>query len=223
MDLGRDHIPSMAGKWAEWHRYYSEKRIGQQWKQLDLVGRFHTGGPLLEIGPYLGLVTACLSNAGYDVTTMDAGPRRFDHPDTPYIMADIRTVDPGQLMRFNTILCCELLEHLDWDEVDGVLRRLRRFDRVLIVSVPYEGAQLFTRFYLNTHTARQMFQWRKLRSFRAFLTPADNGPDSHKWEVGYRGRSLNEWERKLRDAGWRIVARDFTAPTRSVFHVLRSG
>lgn len=204
----------------EWHRYYSEKRIGQQWKQLDLVGRYHKGGEVLEVGPYLGLVTACLVNAGYEVTTFDAMPRQFSQPETKHIQGDLRALDPQQIKQFKTVLCCETLEHLAWDAARDVLVRLRAPARVLIVSVPYEGLQLFAQLYLNRHAARQMFQWRKMRSFRRFPMSADENLDTHKWEVGYLGHSLSAWENAIRGAGWSILAREFTSPTRSVFHVL---
>ena len=205
----------------EWHRYYSAKRIGQQWQQLDLVGRFHRGGEILEIGPYLGLVTACLVNAGYDLTTLDIAEKQFRVPEARHIVADIRNLDPNTIAGFDTILCCEMLEHLPWQETDRVLRNLARPGRTMIISVPYEGWQVFVQLYANRHTARQMFQWRKLRALRRFPVEGD-APDVHKWEVGYSGHSLAAWERKLVAAGWTILHRQFTAPTRSVFHVLRS-
>ena len=205
---------------AEWHRYYSDKRIVQQWKQFDLVGRYHKGGAILEIGPNLGLVTACLVNAGYLVDTLDLGAAQFAAPAVGHITADLRTLDPKLVAKYDTILCCEMLEHIRWEETDGVLARLIRRDRRLIVSVPYEGFQIFFQGYLNRHTARHMFQWRKLRGMRDFAPGPDDQPETHKWEVGYRGHSLARWESKLRQSGWRILAREFTSPTRSVFHVL---
>jgi Methyltransferase domain len=205
----------------EWHRYYSAKRIGQQWQQLDLVGRFYRGGEILEIGPYLGLVTACLVNAGYDVTTLDIAERQFRAPATRHIVADIRHLDATTIAGFDTVLCCEMLEHLPWPETDDVLRALVRPGRTMIISVPYEGWQVFLQLYANAHTARQMFQWRKLRALRRFPIENDN-PETHKWEVGYRGHALAAWERRIAAAGWAIIHREFTSPTRSVFHVLRS-
>ncbi len=208
---------------TEWHRYYSDKRIVQQWKQFDLVGRYHHGGAILEIGPHLGLVTACLVNAGYMVETLDLFARQFAAPAVGHITADLRTLDPEVIAKYDTILCCEMLEHIHWDETDAVLGRLIRRDRRLIISVPYEGFQIFFQGYLNGHTARHMFQWRKLRAMRHFAKgPDDDRPETHKWEVGYRGYSLACWESKLRKSGWRILAREFTSPTRSVFHVLNA-
>ena len=72
--------------------------------------------------------------------------------------------------------------------------------------------------YLNRYRFRQGFAFTKLRFLNPF-TP-DVAPLGHKWEVGYRGNSLGAWEAKLGGAGWRIVQREFTTPTRSVFHVL---
>ena len=57
---------------AEWHRYYSAKRIGQQWTQVHLL-RDLPVQTVLEVGPYMGLATALMDNAGYDVTTLDDG------------------------------------------------------------------------------------------------------------------------------------------------------
>src|SRR5262249_61907318 len=53
-----------------WHSYYTEKRIVHQWFQVHLLSAL-TVKRVLEVGPYLGLVTAMLASAGYEVTTLD--------------------------------------------------------------------------------------------------------------------------------------------------------
>ncbi len=208
------------GHLTEWHRYYSAKRISQQWFQVHLLEDL-PGRRVLEVGPYLGLVTAMLDNAGYDVTTFDILPSAFERPARPHIVADLLTLDPSEIAGFDTILCCETLEHLPWDDVDRVLAVFRASGVPhLVVSVPYQGFQIEAFLYLNMYMFRQRFALKKLRFLKPF-TP-DPDPRGHKWEVGYRRHGLRACEGKIRDAGWNILRRDFTHPTRSVFHVLSS-
>jgi len=201
-----------------WSKYYTAKRIGQQWLQVDLLNGL-PGTRVIEIGPYLGLVTAMLAHAGYDVTMLDHGPRRFARPATPHIEADLLTLEPARVQGFDTILCCETLEHLPWGSVPAVLATLHGSGaRHLVVSVPYEAFQIGLSFYANRHHAEHALQVKKLRFLRRFRPLPDGGG---QWEIGYRGHSLRGWERTLTCAGWRIARRAFTHPCRSVFHVVQ--
>ena len=205
---------------AAWTAYYTAKRIGQQWLQVQLVNELPVAN-LLEVGPYLGLVTALLDNAGYRVTTLDAGPRRFAQPPGRHIEADLLALEPSRIAGFDAILCCETLEHLPWDRVPDMLRRLRASGaRFLVVSVPYEAFQFELSLYLNRWAVRQRLQLKKLRFLRRFAPGPE--PDGHRWEIGYRGHGLKTWETMLQRSGWTIRKRDFTHPCRSVFHVLEA-
>lgn len=213
--------PDRRQEWlAAWFDYYSEKRIGHQWLQLHLL----EGLPVrrvLEVGPYLGLVTAMLDNAGYAVTTLDLTPRHFLRPDVPHIQADLLAVSASELAGFDVILCCETLEHLSWEAVGSILECFRASRaRWLVTSVPYEGLQFDFWVYLNRFQIRRRSAFKKGRSMRAFTPDAD--PYGHKWECGYRDRGLTAWESKLRAAGWQIRRREFTTPCRSVFHLLEN-
>ena len=203
---------------AEWHRYYSAKRIGQQWTQVHLL-RDLPVQTVLEVGPYMGLVTAMMDNAGYDVTTLDLAARPFERPARPHIRANLLEIDPGAISGFDAIVCCETLEHLPWHDVDRVLEAFRASGaKFLVVSVPYSAFQIDVSLYVNRFCFRESFALKKLRFLKSFTPHVD--PLGHRWEVGYRGSSLRAWEAKLRGAGWRILQREFTNPTRSVFHVL---
>jgi hypothetical protein len=204
---------------AEWLTYYSQKRIVHQWTQLDMLSGV-AARRVLEVGPARGLVTAMLANAGYEVETLDREPRAFVWPATRHIEADIQALSGGEIAGYDAILCCETLEHIDWDEVAGVLRAFRASGaRYLVVSVPYMAFQVTFDLYLNAWTLRHYFSLKKLLHRREF---AREPPGGHQWEVGYRGYPLARWEALQRECGWKIVRREFTAHTRSVFHLLEA-
>ena len=202
---------------ANWFGYYTGKRIGQQWMQLHLLEKLPVRR-VLEVGPAYGLVTAMLDNAGFDVTTLDRGPPGFERPKRPHLDIDLLALDAGAIRGFDAILCCETLEHLPWESAPDVLRGFAASGaRHLIVSVPYEGFQFFLQLYLNRYGVERLSQFKKLRFRRDFAPDVD--PTGHQWEIGYRGRSVAAWEAALEAAGWRIRARRFTSPCRSIFHL----
>ena len=205
-----------------WHAYYTEKRVVHQWLQVHLLGALGVAR-VLEVGPYLGLVTAMLAGAGYEVTTFDVDPgnRRFGARD--HIVGDLRQLDPARIKGFDAILCCETLEHLHWPDVDAVLRGFAASGAPwLVMSVPYEGFQFGLSIYVNRHTARRRSFMRKFRFLKRFRIRDDHDFDAHKWEVGYRGHSLDDLKAKLRAAGWAPERQEFTADCRSVFLVCRN-
>jgi len=207
----------MGTRAANWLAYYTEKRIVHQWMQLNMLADLDCRR-VLEVGPALGLVTAMLANAGYQVETLDREPCAFVSPKTRHIEADIRTLTAADIADFDAILCCETLEHIDWDEIPDVLRIFHASSaRYLVVSVPYMGFQVTFDLYLNARTLRHYFSLKKLLHRREF---SREPPGGHQWEVGYRGYPLKRWEELLERSGWKIRRREFTAHTRSVFHLL---
>jgi hypothetical protein len=203
----------------EWSAYYSRKRIVQQWMQLHLLGTIDCQ-KVLEVGPALGLVTSLLVNVGYAVHTLDRAPRAFGYPDVPHLERDICELRSDEIAGYDAILCCETLEHIDWQRVGPVLSTFRASGaRYLIVSVPYMAFQVSLDVYLNRTTFRQYFSMKKLLCRKRF---AVEPPGGHQWEVGYRNYSLRVWEDRLDSCGWSIVTRDFTEHCRSVFHLLEA-
>jgi hypothetical protein len=199
-----------------WRAYYTAKRIGHQWLQVDLLARLPVAR-VLEVGPHLGVVTALLDNAGFEVATLDRGPRAFARPAVPHIEADLLALEPSGIAGFDAILCCETLEHLPWPAVPRVLAAFAASGaRYLVVSVPYAGLQLSFSLHLNRVRARQSFSLKLPRFHRRFRPDSDG----HHWEIGYRGHGLVAWERRFAEAGFRVLRREFTTPTRTVMHLL---
>lgn len=205
-----------------WHRYYSEKRITHQWLQVDLLKHLPVQR-VLEIGPYFGLVTAMLASAGYRVTTLDIEAQSQGIGSERHIQTDIRDVDAAAIQGFDAILCCETLEHIDWQKLDSVLERLAAAGAPwLILSVPYEGLQFAFEFYVNRLRWRRRSHFRKFRFLKRFFVRSETEWEAHKWEIGYRGHSLKALVRKLERAGFQIAEREFTSGCRSVFLICRN-
>jgi hypothetical protein len=191
-----------------------------QWTQVHLLAGLDCE-KVLEIGPALGLVTSLLVNIGYEVHTLDRGSRAFDYPDVPHLRKDICDLRSDEIAGYDAILCCETLEHVEWERVGSILSAFRDSGaKFLIVSVPYMAFQLFVELYFNRISAKQYFSMKKLLWRRDFIPEP---PGGHQWEVGYRGYPLHNWESRLRESGWSIVRREFTEHCRSVFHLLEAG
>ena len=119
-----DYSDNPVARRNEWFRYYSEKRITHQWLQLHLLKDLKNINSVLEIGPGLGLVSSMLHNAGYQVTTVDHLPNQYPHNDISFIKKKVLDLSVDDLSGFDCIFCCETLEHLLWEDVDGVLNEL---------------------------------------------------------------------------------------------------
>jgi hypothetical protein len=175
---------------------------------------------ILEVGPAYGFVTSLLVNIGYEVDTLDRVPQAFRYPDVRHHEKDICDLRGKDIAGYDAILCCETLEHIEWERVGPVLSIFRDSGaRYLIVSVPYMAFQFFLEVYLNRSVVRQYFSMKKLLWRKKFKAEA---PGGHQWEVGYKGYPLRRWENLLTENGWSIVEREFTEHCRSVFHLLRA-
>lgn len=212
-------IPAAERK-REWLRYYSPKRIHEQLLEVRMLAGLPIAS-VLEIGPYLGLVTAMLDNAGFEVTTMDMIAPSFERPRRPHIEMDLTEIEPKRLEGFDCILCCATLEHLPFEAAETALRAFHASCvPYVLISVPYQGTQAFFQAYLNRYLFRQHFSFKKLRFLRTFRSDPSAGGHGHKWEIGYKGRALKDFERLLTEIGFTIRRREFSYPSYCVFHLL---
>ncbi len=95
-----------------------------------------------EIGVGPGLVSEVLRKVGIEVTTVDVEPSVV-----PDVLADVRRL-PFDDLRFDASLCCQVLEHLPFEDFGVSLCELRRITRGhLVLSLPDQDAY----FELSVH------------------------------------------------------------------------
>ena len=152
---------------------------------------------VLEIGKGSGYIQETLSRFGYKVTTADLSPDL-----EPDIVADVRHI-PVPDGAFDTVTCCEVLEHLPFTEVVPALVELRRVARRrLVLSVPDVSREVEASLLVpklgERHVAVSL-------GILARPWPTDrSGRENHYWEIGFRGTTLSVVKRTIKAAGWRI-------------------
>ena len=204
----------------EWARYYGPKRIRQMLMQIHFLASQDIES-VLEIGPYYGLTTALMDNAGFEVTTADVNEEpAFWRPDRPHFQMNINKPDVEAMKGFDAIVCCATMEHIYFEEAVETMKAFREANpKYLLISVPYRAWQIFGELFINAHMFHHKLWWRKFTSLEKFKEHED--PLGHKWEVGYKGYPLKRMQKEMiDDAGWKVIKRDFSYPACCVFFLL---
>ena len=113
--------------------YVTRSRFMSFWHQLDEVVRLGAR-TVLEIGPGPGIVTGILRRQGVAVTTCDiADDTGAD------VCASVSRLPFGD-GSFDVVVCCQVLEHLPFDDSLRALTEIRRVCRVgSVISLPQAG------------------------------------------------------------------------------------
>ena len=170
--------------------YVRGGRIFSYAHQIDSVISFEPKS-VLEIGVGGGMVTAALRSAGLEVTTVDVQPEL--NPDVVASVTDLPFHD-GQ---FDVALCCQVLEHLPFDQFETSLCELWRCCRLgLVVSLPDSSPQYEVRLRLPMVP---QFHWTgtRQRDPGTEYKRRKRELDGHYWEIGYREYALRKVESAL--------------------------
>jgi len=134
---------------------------------------------ILEIGIGNGFTSSFLRRAGFEVVTVDINPNL--DPDICCPISEIESFLEGRF--FDLIVCCEVLEHLPFEEFEASIKIFRMLGKRLYLTLPnYNrvfGASIFfdlplyrfPRFVINAH----------FDVHRKKLLDPERG---HFWEVG---------------------------------------
>ena len=179
-------------------RYVRGGRLFSYAHQMNAVLE-HEPKTVLEIGPGPGMVTAALRAIGIAVTTVDIQPEL-----EPDVVASVTNL-PFDDDLFDVAMCCQVLEHLPFDQFAPAMTELSRVSRQAVVislpdCTPFYG--LWTRLPIlgvtgvaGSRNQDPGTEWKH----RKFET------DGHYWEIGYREVTLRRLLDTLRNAGFADV------------------
>ncbi len=177
--------------------YYSPERLGQYYYQVKAV-REAGAKKVLEIGIGPGVVTHMLKKAGVNVITCDQADDL-----TPDVCGDIREL-PLEDNVVDFVLCCQVLEHLPFDDFPRALAELKRVTRdKILISIPYASRSIYCQYKLP---GGRRNSW--VLHFPC-LPPKGEMAPGHLWEQGRRGYSKRKIKEAIVAAGLRIQS-EFT-------------
>ncbi len=195
------HVPGKA-HYSLW--YLRGGRVFSYAHQVDTVLSFEPTS-VVEIGTGGGMVAAALRSTGIDITSVDVQSQL-----NPDVLASVTDL-PFEAGTFDVALCCQVLEHLPFDQFVPALRELKRVTaKGIVLSLPDRSPHYEVRLRLP-----------KLRRFTwAGTRHRDPGPvlkkdrwtlDGHYWEIGYDETPLRSIEQGVRQAEL-VIQRTWRVP-----------
>jgi SAM-dependent methyltransferase len=165
-------------------RYDTKRRWASYWHQIDETLAVSPRSVLI-VGVGSGVVSTYLREAGVDVTTLDVVDELG-----PDLLADVRAI-PAEAGAFDVVVCCQVLEHIEYAAVPAALAELARVARRRVVlSLPRRG-----RYWELTLRVPPL-----PRFSRAGVLPNRRpyrGDDEHRWELGPRAVPPRDFEALL--------------------------
>lgn len=155
---------------------------------------------VLEIGIGDKTASSVLKAQGMDVVTMDIDPEL--KPD--YVSA-LPQINLPKKYKFDCILCCEVLEHAQYEDVERSLVAMAQRAEYCVISVPHKGITL------SFAVKPWFYKTRKLSlsiptSFRSHKFDGE-----HYWELGARGFSAARLRETIKQAGFQCI-NDYRIP-----------
>ncbi|MEM7763631.1 MAG: class I SAM-dependent methyltransferase [Pseudomonadota bacterium] len=157
--------------------YDTRERFLSYWTQIELIAQAGAQS-VLEIGVGVGLVNYYLKKTGISVTSMDIDP------DLGTDLVGSVTDIPLEDNSVDFALCCQVLEHLPYDQFVNAVSELKRVARLgIVLSLPDVTGLVFA----------GSFRLPKFGMLQGMLTlprlrPIENKFDGqHYWEIGKRG------------------------------------
>jgi hypothetical protein len=150
----------------------------QLWSFVEQIYHIREFRPqsMLEIGVGNGFVSMFCKVSGINVKTFDINPKL--EPDMVASVYEIgKLIKPNE---FDLISCCEVLEHLPFEDFEGIIKTFSSISSSLFLTLPAYGRKIgfggvveLPRFY------RWFGLWLKVPTRRGRL------PDIHFWGVDF--------------------------------------
>ncbi|MGP1309916.1 MAG: methyltransferase domain-containing protein [Phycisphaerales bacterium] len=194
--VGKDIASLVPDKSNYGQSYMREGRMFSFAHQVEEVLTFEPKR-VLEVGPGPGVVTHALRASGVEVLTLDIEPSL-----NPDILASVTQI-PLPDNDVDVILCCQMLEHLPFEQFVPALRELRRVARAGgVVSLP----DMSRAFFLDGHLPLlHSFAIERSLSRRPEPVSPLGAKDGHFWEIGVAGFKPRDVRAAIVESGWAIA------------------
>lgn len=127
-------------------------------------------------------ITPHLLKKYIDVTTFDVNKDL-----KPDILGDVRNItDFFPDKKFDIIICCEVLEHIDYDDFLKVIKELSIIGKYLILSLPYQYLGIKVSFRITPFQKDEKSFILGIPYFFKKFKPTSE----HLWEIGFKGYPL---------------------------------
>jgi len=173
--------------------YDTLERFISYYYQIDLARKL-APEKVLEVGVGNKLVSRYLKQTGIKVETCD-----FDAALEPDHIGDVRRL-PMKDASYDTVIACQVLEHLPWEEIDKVLSELGRVSKkYILIFLPYLSINLeaVIKFPLIRSIFRKSY-WNPFFRIPRFYKKIEQ-PGEHYWEMGAKGFPKRKVEKKLKE------------------------
>lgn len=181
--------------------YETKGRFCSYWHQIDEIRKAmpKRDGEILVIGKGSGFIDGYLRQIGYKVATLD-----IDVALKPNYCASVLNM-PLPTGSIDLVVCCQVLEHIPFEQFSvalGEIRRIMRSGGHLVLSLPD-----------LTRTYRFMLQLPKLGDFACivpfpipeWLKKSWVFNDEHYWNIGNKGYPANRISASLSDAEFSLI------------------
>ena len=159
--------------------YDTKERFCSYWHQIHEVLSLNPS-EVLEIGIGNGFVSRYLRDRGVNVTTLD-----IDKDLRPDVVGSVLDI-PFPKASFQVVVCCEVLEHLPYENVSRALSEISRVSKqYLVLSIPDRNRVY--RLFLHVPKIGII---KKLLPLPRIKKPIHTFDGEHYWEIGKAGYPL---------------------------------
>lgn len=189
----------VAFEFYNFNNYVNRKRWMSYYHQVNEVIKSNSK-TCLVIGKGDGIVPAILQHCGLDVDTFD-----YEDQMKPTYLGDIRKIHEIVDREYDCIVCCQVLEHIEYEYFESVIESLRRIcKKRLILSLPEIMLLLSIDIYVPGIKDKGAYI-----TIPRFWKKRTRRGGQHMWEVGLKGKGKKKIKRII-SKHFRII-RDYNA------------